>query len=340
MKVFVTGSAGFVGFHLCRRLLADGHQVCGFDGLTPYYDVALKRQRLALLNAAPRFSAIEAMLEDRVALEAAISGFAPDAIVHLAAQAGVRHSLEAPGAYIDANLVGTFNLLDIVRASPVAHLLLASTSSVYGSNPVMPFQEADRTDFPVSLYAATKKAGEAMSHAYAHLFGIPTTCFRFFTVYGPWGRPDMALFKFVAAIEAGEAIDVYGEGRMQRDFTYIDDLIEAIVRLMATPPRVGAPVMAEGVTDSLSPSAPWRTVNIAGGQPVGLLAFIEAVEAALGKTATRRMLPMQPGDVAHTSADPRLLAALIDYVPATPVAEGVARFVEWYRDWRGDAPPE
>jgi UDP-glucuronate 4-epimerase len=333
VKIFVTGTAGFVGFHLARRLLADGHQVLGFDGMTPYYDVALKQQRHAMLRTSNAFSAVEAMLEDKPALNEAIDSFAPEMIVHLAAQAGVRYSLEHPEAYISANLVGTFNVLEAAKTLAPRHLLIASTSSVYGGNAQMPFHEAHRTDFPVSLYAATKKACEAMSHSYAHLFKLPTTCFRFFTVYGPWGRPDMALFKFVSAIEKGEPIEVYGEGRMQRDFTYIDDLVEAIVRLMHAIPEENKPVTAPDVLDSLSPVAPWRSVNIACGQPVGLMPFIETIEAALGKPATKIMLPMQQGDVTQTFADPRLLTALTGFSPHTDVTTGVTAFVEWYRGW-------
>lgn len=334
MKVLVTGSAGFIGFHLARRLLADGHQVLGFDGMTAYYDPELKKARHAQLKRSNGFSAIEAMLEDKEALDEAVAGFAPDAIVHLAAQAGVRYSLDHPDTYVSANLIGSFNLLEAVRAHRVDHLLVASTSSVYGGNDQMPFKEAGRTDFPVSLYAATKKACEAMSHSYAHLWKIPTTCFRFFTVYGPWGRPDMALFKFVDAIERGEPIEVYGKGEMQRDFTYIDDLVEGIVRLIDAPPVQGNPVVAEGVTDSLSPVAPWRSVNIAGGQPIGLMAFIETIESCLERQANKTMLPMQQGDVVATWADPGLLEALTGFVPGVGVETGVRAFVEWYREYR------
>ena len=334
MKVFVTGSAGFIGFHLAQRLLADGHEVVGFDGMTSYYDPDLKQARHARLRRSNAFSAIEGMLEDKPVLDAAIADFSPDAIVHLAAQAGVRYSLDHPDTYISANLVGTFNLLEAVRAHPVRHLLIASTSSVYGGNEQMPFREAERTDFPVSLYAATKKASEAMSHSYAHLWKTPTTCFRFFTVYGPWGRPDMALYKFVDAITKGEPIEVYGNGRMQRDFTYIDDLIEAIIRLIDVAPREGAPVIAGGVTDSLSPLAPWRSVNIGGGNPVELMDFIEAIEVALGRKAEKIMLEMQKGDVSATFADPALLHALVGELPTTPLAEGVGNFIDWYRGWK------
>ena len=255
MRYFVTGTAGFIGFHLAKRLLADGHEVIGYDGMTPYYDVRLKHKRVAGLTAHNGFSAIEGMLEDKDLLERSVSEAAPDVIVHLAAQAGVRYSINHPDTYIASNLVGTFNLLEVARAHPPKHLLFASTSSVYGGNPDMPFAEADRTDFPVSLYAATKKAGEAMTHSYAHLFKIPTTCFRFFTVYGPWGRPDMALYKFVDAIENGRPIDIYGMGRMRRDATYVTDLVEGIARLAELVPVAG----------QLSPVAPWRVVNIAGG---------------------------------------------------------------------------
>jgi UDP-glucuronate 4-epimerase len=334
MKIFVTGSAGFIGFHLCKRLIADGHEVFGYDGMTQYYDVELKKARLAQLRRSNAYSGVEAMLEDKAELDAAIEGFRPDAIVHLAAQAGVRYSIDFPATYISANVVGTFNVLEAVRAFGVRHLLIASTSSVYGGNEKMPFEEADRTDFPISLYAATKKAGEAMSHSYAHLFKIPTTCFRFFTVYGPWGRPDMALFKFVSAIEKGEPIDIYGEGQMRRDFTYIDDLVEGIVRLVDAVPEEGKPVAVEGGMDSLSPVAPWRVVNIAGGQPVGLMPFVETVERGVGREAIRRMLPRQPGDVIETFADAGLLEALTGFLPRIPVEEGVARFIEWYRQWQ------
>jgi len=331
MRVFVTGTAGFIGYHFARRLLADGHQVLGFDGMTPYYDVSLKEKRHALLKRSNAFSAIEAMLEDKGALEEAVAGFAPDIIVHLAAQAGVRYSIEHPQSYVGSNVVGTFNLLEAARAHPPRHLLVASTSSVYGGNEKMPFEEADRTDFPISLYAATKKACEAMSHSYAHLFGLPVTCFRFFTVYGPWGRPDMALFKFVSAIERGEAIEVYGEGRMRRDFTYIDDLVEGVVRLMSAVPETGRPVVVEGVTDSLSPVAPWRSVNIGVGRPAGLMEFIATIENCLGRTARKTMLPRQAGDVVDTFADSALLEALTGYRPQTSLEDGVRAFIDWYR---------
>jgi len=333
MKYFITGAAGFVGFHLARRLLADGHQVVGYDGLTPYYDVALKHKRIEILAGNTAFTSVVGMLEDKPLLDETVAKFAPDIIVHLAAQAGVRYSIDHPDTYISSNLVGTFNVLEAARANSPRHLLLASTSSIYGGNAVMPFAEVDRADFPVSLYAATKKAGEAMSHSYAHLFDIPTTCFRFFTVYGPWGRPDMALFKFVSAIESGQPIDIYGMGQMRRDFTYIDDLIEGIVRLADVVPVRGAPVVAEGVRDSLSPVAPWRVVNIAGGKPIGLMPFVETIERKLGRTAEKIMLPMQQGDVEETFADAGLLKALTGFQPEVDVETGVSAFVDWYRSY-------
>jgi UDP-glucuronate 4-epimerase len=328
MKVFITGTAGFVGFHLAKRLLGDGHFVTGFDGMTPYYDVALKKARHALLERSNGFRAVIGRLEDMAALEEAATSAEPDIIVHLAAQAGVRYSIEQPRTYADSNLIGSFNVLEVARALKPQHLLLASTSSVYGANEDIPFGEDDKADHPMTFYAATKKAMEAISHSYAHLFALPTTCFRFFTVYGPWGRPDMALFKFVEAIEDGKPIDVYGEGRMQRDFTYIDDLVEGIVRLMAKVPETGKPV--SGAADTLSPAAPWRVVNIGGGEPVGLLPFIETIERKLGKNAVKNMLPMQPGEVPVTSADYRLLEALTGFRPQTKIEEGVGAFVDWY----------
>ena len=265
MRIFITGTAGFIGYHLARRLLTEGHDVTGYDGMTPYYDVALKRARHNQLARFDRFVAVEAMLEDGDRLRDAARAAAPELILHLAAQAGVRYSLENPRAYVDSNLLGSFNLLEVARELRPRHLMLASTSSVYGANSSLPYAESDKADWPVTLYAATKKAMEAMAHSYAHLWAIPTTCFRFFTVYGPWGRPDMALFKFVDAIERDRPIDVYGEGRMRRDFTYIDDLGEGVIRLAGCIP--GQPPISRSpeAPDSLSPAAPWRIVNIAGG---------------------------------------------------------------------------
>lgn len=332
MRILVTGAAGFIGFHLCKRLLDDGHEVLGYDGMTKYYDVSLKQSRLEILQKSNAFSFTEAMLENKDVLFEVATKFGPEIIVHLAAQAGVRYSIEAPEAYISANVIGTFNVLELAKLLKPAHLLIASTSSVYGGNEDMPFAEADRTDFPVSLYAATKKACEAMSHSYSHLFKIPTTCFRFFTVYGPWGRPDMALYKFVDAIESGRPIEVFGMGEMKRDSTFVGDLVEGIVRLISTSPIEGQPAI--DANDSLSPVAPWRTVNIAGGQPTPLMDFIGAIEKALGKVAEKKLLPMQQGDVVATFADPALLKALTGYIPQTPVESSVHEFVSWYKERR------
>jgi UDP-glucuronate 4-epimerase len=332
MRFLITGTAGFIGFHLARRLVADGHFVSGLDGMTPYYDVRLKQARHAVLARSSAFTGHIAMLEDFAALQRIASDFEPEIIVHLAAQAGVRYSLENPRAYVDANLLGTFNVMEIAKAAEVGHFLFASTSSVYGANTQMPFKETDRTDHPLTLYAATKKATEEMAHSYAHLWKIPTTAFRFFTVYGPWGRPDMALFKFVRATLAGEPIDVFGNGQMRRDFTYIDDLVEAIVRLVDRPPREGEPV---GEMDSLSPAAPYRVLNIGGGRPVGLLDYIDAVERSLRLPVQRRFLEMQKGDVAATFASPDLLERLIAYKPSTGIEVGVKAFVNWYRGYYG-----
>lgn len=329
MRIFVTGTAGFIGFHLARRLLADGHEVTGYDGVTNYYDPALKRARLALLEQQEGFLQVEGMLEDVAGLGVALERSRAEIVIHLAAQAGVRYSLEAPQSYVQSNVVGTGNLLEAMRRSPPRHFLFASTSSIYGGNTKLPFAETDRADGPVSLYAATKKAGEAMVHSYAHLFGIPSTCLRFFTVYGPWGRPDMAPIKFATAILAGRPIDVYGHGQMRRDFTYIDDLVAAIDRLKDLPPEIGKPV----AHDSLSPVAPFRVVNIAGGRQTELMDFIRAIETALGQRAQLNMLPMQPGDVVETQSDTTLLQALVGQLPETPVEIGVARFADWFRQY-------
>ena len=329
-KIFVTGSAGFVGFHLAKALLDEGFAVHGYDGMTPYYDPQLKIARHALLRAYPQFSANEAMLEDVESLTAAIANFDPDVIVHLAAQAGVRYSLEEPRAYVETNIVGTFNVLECARANKVDHLLMASTSSVYGANTQMPFTETDKADTPLTIYAATKKATEAMGHAYAHLHSLPTTMFRFFTVYGPWGRPDMAYFKFTRAILAGEPIDIYNNGDMWRDFTYVGDLVRGIRLLMDAVPG-GPETAVDG--DSLSAAAPFRVVNIGNSDKVRLLDFIAALEAALDRKAVRNMMPMQTGDMQATWADASLLRALTGYQPATELHDGVARFVEWYREY-------
>lgn len=335
MTVFITGTAGFIGFHLARLLLDQGHVVHGYDGMTDYYDVRLKRARHALLRQYPRFTATEALLEDDATLQAAVAAARPRAIVHLAAQAGVRYSIEHPRAYIDANIIGSFNVMEAARRQQVAHLLMASTSSVYGANTDMPYAETDKCDTQMSFYAATKKAGEAMAHAWAHIHGVPTTMFRFFTVYGPWGRPDMAYFKFTRAILAGEPIDIYNHGDMWRDFTYVEDLVRAIAMLIdAVPPPVHGRQPADAIEgDSLSPVAPWRVVNIGNSDKVRLLDFIDAIEQCLGKKAIRSYLPMQPGDVPATWADASLLQRLTGYRPQTEFREGVRRFVDWYRQY-------
>lgn len=330
MRYLITGTAGFIGFHVAKRLIDEGHFVVGFDGMTPYYDVTLKERRHAILQRSNGFKAVTAMLEDRAALDRAAELAEPEVIIHLAAQAGVRYSLENPKAYVDANLVGSWNMLELAKAIAPKHLMLASTSSIYGANEKIPFAEADRADEPMTLYAATKKSVELMAHSYAHLYKVPTTSFRFFTVYGPWGRPDMALFKFVDAIHNGRPIDIYGEGRMSRDFTYIDDLVESIVRLSHVPPSEENRVAPEKATDTLSRHAPFRVVNTGGGQPVELMTFVETVEKAVGRPAIHNMLPMQQGDVPRTFASPDLLEALTGFKPSVSVEEGVARFVEWY----------
>jgi UDP-glucuronate 4-epimerase len=330
MRILVTGAAGFIGFHLSRRLLADGWAVTGVDGMTPYYDPALKLARLKQLTAHTGFSFKALMLEDSAALASAFEAARPDVVVHLAAQAGVRYSLENPRTYVDSNLVGTFNVLECVRAAQPRHLLFASTSSVYALNAKLPWEETDAADHPLTIYSASKKAGEAMSHAYSHLWDIPTTCFRFFTVYGPWGRPDMAPLIFAEAILAGRPIDVNNGGEIWRDFTYVDDLVEAIARLIETAPVKGAPV---GPHDSLSPAAAWRVVNIGGGKPAKLTDLIEAIEESLGRKAERRLKPMAPGDVPTTHASAELLATLTGFTPATPLRHGVAALCEWIKTY-------
>jgi UDP-glucuronate 4-epimerase len=334
-RVFITGTAGFIGFHLARLLLKEGHQVHGYDGLTDYYDVTLKQARHRILEGMPGFSKTEAMLEDNDTLAKAVHGFAPDIIVHLAAQAGVRYSLENPRAYIEANIVGTFNVMELARELKVSHLLMASTSSAYGANEEMPFKETDKADTPLTMYAATKKANEVMGHTYAHLWNLPTTMFRFFTVYGPWMRPDLAPFKFADAIRAGRPIDIYNHGEMYRDFTYVDDLVRGIRLLMdAVPvrPASGADI-APG--DSLSPAAPYRIVNIGNSSQVKLLDFVDIIEAELGVKAIRNYMDMQPGDVPATWADASLLHSLTGYRPQTDIRTGIARFVSWFREYYG-----
>lgn len=331
--VFVTGTAGFIGFHLAKHLLDEGFAIVGFDGLTDYYDVNLKKARHKMLEENPNFRAHIGMLEDNEFLSKVVAETKPDVIVHLAAQAGVRYSLENPRAYIDTNLTGTFNLMEAARETGVGHLLMASTSSVYGGNTQMPFEETQKTELPLTLYAATKKANEGMAHSYSHLWHIPTTMFRFFTVYGPYGRPDLALFKFVRAALADEAIDVYNHGEMTRDFTYVGDLVHSIRLLVdAVPPMPDAGTKAIP-GDSLSPVAPFRTMNIGNGTRVPLMEFISEIEEALGQPIKKNMMEMQKGDVPGTWANTDLLEALTGYRPNTTTKEGIRQFVDWYREY-------
>jgi UDP-glucuronate 4-epimerase len=332
MRVLITGSAGFIGAALSDVLLARGDQVFGYDNLNHYYDVALKRARLARLESRPGFAHQVADLEDRAALDAVFAKFRPERVVNLAAQAGVRYSLENPRAYIDANIVGFLNVLEACRHHAVEHLVYASSSSVYGANRRLPFAVEHSVDHPVSLYAASKKANELMAHTYSHLFRLPTTGLRFFTVYGPWGRPDMALFLFTRRILAGEPIEVFNYGRHTRDFTYVDDIVEGVVRTLD---RIPGP---DPNFDPLDPtpatsSAPYRVYNIGNHTPVELNRYIEVLEESLGRKAERRLLPLQPGDVPDTCADVAALVRDTGYSPSTPVEVGVRRFVQWYREY-------
>ena len=333
--VFVTGTAGFIGFHLASLLLKEGFRVVGFDGMTDYYDVRIKERRHQMLLQNQHFTAHIGMLEDFEKLHALMMAEKPDVIVHLAAQAGVRYSLENPRAYLDANITGTFNVMECARELGVDHLLMASTSSVYGANEDMPFDELERVETPMTFYAATKKANESMAHSYAHLWNLPTTMFRFFTVYGPWGRPDMALFKFTKGILDGTPIDIYNNGEMYRDFTFVTDLVRGIRLLIDA-----APVRPESrddiaTGDSLSPVAPFRVVNIGNSDKVKLTDFIDEIEAQCGKPAIRNLMPMQKGDVPATWANADLLKSLTGYQPQTDYREGIRQFVEWYRSYYG-----
>jgi len=330
MHYLVTGMAGFIGFHVAERLLAAGHQVTGLDNLNDYYDVNLKLSRLALLQAKPAFNFVQGDLADRSLVASLFAQEQFQRVIHLGAQAGVRYSLENPHAYADANLVGHLNILEGCRQQKIEHLLYASSSSVYGLNRKTPFSTDDSVDHPVSLYAATKKANELMSHSYAHLYGLPCTGLRFFTVYGPWGRPDMALFKFTKSILAGQPIDVYNFGEMKRDFTFIDDIAEAIIRLADVIPQPNAAWTVESGSPAES-SAPYRVYNIGNSQPVELKTFIHELEKALGVPAHMNLLPLQPGDVLETSADTSALEAVIGFKPQTPLAQGLGQFVRWYR---------
>jgi len=321
MKVLVTGAAGFIGMYVAERLLARGDTVVGIDNLNDYYDVALKEARLARLKPNPAFRFVRLDLADREGMAALFASERPDAVVHLAAQAGVRHSLKNPLAYADANLLGFVNVIEGCRHAGVRHLVYASSSSVYGGNRKVPFAEDDNVDHPVSLYAATKKANELMAYSYSHLYGIPSTGLRFFTVYGPWGRPDMAYFSFTQKILAGQPIEVFNHGRMQRDFTYIDDIAEGVVRVLDKPPA------------AVGGEPPHVLFNIGNHQPVALMDFIRILEEALGRKAVCNFLPMQDGDVPVTYAETARLRTAVGFAPATPLAEGIARFVAWYRDW-------
>ena len=332
MRALVTGAAGFIGFHVAKRMLERGDAVVGLDNLNAYYDVSLKEARLAKLRTVKEFEFVHADIADRAAMEKLFARGPFDAVMHLAAQAGVRYSIENPHAYIDANITGFTNILEGVRHHGTGHLVYASTSSIYGLNTKMPFDEQQNTDHPVSFYAATKKANEAMAHAYAHLFGMHVTGLRFFTVYGPWGRPDMALFKFTRGILAGDPIPVFNEGKMVRDFTYIDDIVEGVVRVVDKPAEAD-PSWRGDQPDAATSSAPWRIYNIGNNHRVELMTYIRALENALGKKAKLDLLPMQAGDVHATEADTTALEKLTGFKPATSVEEGVRKFVEWYRDY-------
>lgn len=332
MKILLTGAAGFIGMTTALALLARGDEVLGLDNLNDYYDVRLKQDRLARLTPHANFRFVKMDVADRAGMEALFAAERFDRVIHLAAQAGVRYSLQNPHAYVDSNLVGFMNVLEGCRHTRVQHLVYASSSSVYGGNTKMPFSEADSVDHPVSMYAATKKANELMAHTYSHLFGLPTTGLRFFTVYGPWGRPDMALFLFTKAILEGRPIDVFNHGQMRRDFTYVDDIVEGVIRVLDRP---AAP---DPAFDPLAPnpgtgSAPFRVFNIGNHDPVPLLDFIAAIEDALGAKAEKNLLPLQDGDVPATYADVAALTAWTGFAPKTPVREGIARFVAWYRDY-------
>jgi UDP-glucuronate 4-epimerase len=334
MRVLVTGTAGFIGSFLAHRLLDRGDEVIGLDNLNPYYDVELKKARLARLQSRPGFIDLRANLEDREALPQLFRKFRPQRVVNLAAQAGVRYSLENPHSYVDSNLVGFCNLLEACRHFEVEHLVYASSSSVYGANTQMPFSVHHNVDHPLSLYAATKKANELLAHTYSHLFGLPTTGLRFFTVYGPWGRPDMALFKFTRNLLEGKPIELYNYGRHKRDFTYIDDIVEGLVRVLDKLPEPD-PNWSGDHPDPSASRAPYRVYNLGSQRPVELMRFVEVLEEVLGVKAQKRFLPMQPGDVPETFADVSDLIQAVGYAPATPIEEGIARFVAWYKEYYG-----
>jgi UDP-glucuronate 4-epimerase len=332
MKILVTGAAGFIGFHTCRKLLARGDEVVGFDNLNPYYDVRLKEARLGELAGQEGFRFIRGELSDASAVESAFKTGPVESVVHLAAQAGVRYSLKNPRAYLDSNLAGFMNILESTRHGRIKHLVYASSSSVYGANTAMPFSVHHNVDHPVSLYAATKKANELMAHSYSHLYRIPTTGLRFFTVYGPWGRPDMALFLFTKAILSGEPIQLFNHGRMLRDFTYIDDIVEGVVRVLDTPAKPD-PSWSGDNPDPATSTAPYRLYNIGHNSPVELSRLVEVLETALGREARKELVDMQPGDVPATYADIDALADAVGFRPSTSIEQGVQQFVEWYRSY-------
>ena len=338
MRVFITGTSGFIGFHTARTLLEEGFKIHGYDGITDYYDIKLKKDRTSILESFDNFQFTQAMLEDNLELTSAIEKFQPEIIIHLAAQAGVRYSLENPRSYVDSNIIGTFNLLEIAKKLDLKHILIASTSSVYGDSKEMPFNEKENTDSPLTIYAASKKTNEVMAHSYSHLWNLPITTFRFFTVYGPWGRPDMALFKFTEAILNDEEIDVYNFGNMYRDFTYIDDLVKGIRLLMNVIPNNDEQSNSIMDKDTKSKIAPYRIVNIGNSKKVKLSLFIEAIEKELGKQAKKNYLPMQMGDVPATWADSSLLNNLTNYSPETDIKEGVKNFIEWYLNYNNIKP--
>jgi UDP-glucuronate 4-epimerase len=335
MAILVTGSAGFIGFHLARRLLERGDEVVGLDDLNAYYDPALKAARLAILEGHAGYRHARLNLADRDGVAKLFADLKPEAVVNLAAQAGVRYSLESPATYVDSNVVGFLNILEGCRAVQPKHLVYASTSSVYGANGNLPFSVHEGANHPITLYAATKLANEGMAHSYAHLFGVPSTGFRFFTVYGPWGRPDMALFKFTEAILAGRPIDVYGEGQMERDFTYVGDIVEGLVAAVDRPAQINPAWDPQNPDPATSGVAPWRVLNLGNGERVELMRYIQILEEKLGRKAELNLMPMQPGDVARTEADVEETRAALGYAPSTPVEVGVGRFVDWYLDYYG-----
>lgn len=333
MRYLVSGAAGFIGYHTARALLEEGHEVIGFDNLNDYYDVSLKEARLAQIADNPRFTFLKLDLKDRQGMEALFADHKPQRVIHLAAQAGVRYSIENPHAYVESNVVGMLHVLEGCRHHDVEHLVFASSSSVYGANTKLPFAVSDNVDHPVSLYAATKKADELMAHTYAHLYGLPVTGLRFFTVYGPWGRPDMALFKFTQRMLAGEPIDIFNNGKHARDFTYIDDVVEGVIRTAELVPQGNPNWEAESPTGPATSRAPYRIYNIGNSKPVELMDMIAALEKAIGQTAEKRFLPMQPGDVLATFADVEDLKTDVGFRPDTPIETGIQKFVEWYREF-------